>query len=83
MVEFDFRKSAEIFISTGQRGMRGRVAYHRFSTAAEAIRYAVETLSSSALLRVVLESDELRFNGHQIRNLYEQDGYPLIRAKLA
>ena len=81
MDEFDFRKSAEIFINTGRRGSRGRVAYHRFSTAAEAIRYAVEALPSSLLLSVVLESDELRFNGNQIRNLYEQDGYPLTRTK--
>ena len=53
------------------------MTYYRFSTAAEAIRFAVEKV---ALQRgTSMEVNEERFDLAQIRELYESDNYPLER----
>ena len=75
---FDYGAPAELFPSRGNKG-RGRVAYKRFDTAAEAIRFAVEDVPSAALLGAYLEVDEARFGLQEIHSLYEQPAYPLKR----
>ena len=75
---FDYGAPAELFPSRGNKG-RGRVAYKRFDTAAEAIRFAVEDVPPAALLGAYLEVDEARFGLQEIHSLYENAAYPLKR----
>ena len=75
---FDYGAPAELFPSRNKKG-RGQISYKRFDTAAEALRYAVETIPSSALLGIYLEVDETRFGQNEIRYLYESAAYPLQR----
>jgi hypothetical protein len=79
---FDFNAPAELFPSRNKKG-RGRVTYKRFDTAAEAIRFAVEDMPSSALLGAYLESEETRFGEQEIRVLYDSAAYPLERRAAA
>jgi len=56
------------------------MTYKRFSTSAEAIRHAVETLSPKLLAGAALVVGEDRYGAAQIRELYAGTGYPLSRA---
>ena len=51
--------------------------YHRFATAAEALRYAVEDLRTPKAFGASLEVGDERFNSTEIQRLYEADDYPL------
>ena len=75
---FDYTASAELFPSRGKRNS-GNIAYKRFSTAAEALRFAVEELPSQALIGAYLEVDEARFGFQEMHALYENAAYPLKR----
>jgi len=78
MPNFDYSAPAEIF-GTGRSKARARVAYRRFHSGAEAVRYAVEDIPAPLLVGVVLESDEDRFDHRGIRALYEAEAFPLPR----
>ena len=73
MSRFDYTAPAELFV--------GPMSYRRFPTSAEAIKYAVETLENVALLSAALVVGEDRFEGVEIRALYEGKLFPLSRAK--
>ena len=75
---FDFSAPAELFPSRNKNG-HGRIAYKRFDTAAEAIRYSIEDMPGAALLGAYLESEETRCGAQEIRHLYESVAYPLKR----
>ena len=60
---FDYSAPAELFAPKGRPGMRQPVAYRRFPSAAAAI----------------LEVNEDRFDHVGIRQLYEDQKYPLRR----
>ena len=75
---FDYAASAELFPSRGKRNS-GNIAYKRFSTAAEALQFAVEELPPPALLGAFLEVDEARYGFKEIHSLYESAAYPLTR----
>jgi len=79
MYQFDFNAPAEIFTGTGRWVSRRTMAYHRFTTGAEAIRYAMEVLGPEMLSGTVMEVSEARFDVAEIRTLYESPGYPLLR----
>ena len=55
------------------------IAYKRFARAADAIRFAIEELPSRLLIDTYLEVDEERYQGKDIRRLYESVDYPLAR----
>lgn len=76
---FDFTAPAELFLSRSKK-MRGQVGYKRFDTAAEALRFAIESVPAPALLGAYLEVDEVRFGEQEIRLLYDSPAYPLKRA---
>jgi hypothetical protein len=75
---FDYTESAELFIPKRKRGARQLRSYRRFATAAEAIRFAVEEFPSIRTLGAWMQVEE-RFNGDDIRQLYESTSYPRRR----
>ncbi len=77
MTKFDYAAPAELFASPGRGMSRGPVQYRRFCTGAEAVRYAIEILPAVQLVGAVLEVEEERYDGKQIRELYDHPKYPL------
>lgn len=74
----DWSLPAELY--AGISSFRGRNArYLRFPTAAEAVRYAIEDMSDASLRGVSIESGDNRYEGSQIRALYEAADFPLKR----
>ena len=59
----------------------GRKNYERFTTAAEAIRYAVEDLRTPKAFGAWLEVGDERFNSSEIQRLYEAEDYPLRKSE--
>ena len=79
MEHFNFNRPADVFVGGGRLGKRSRMAYRRFSSGAEAIRFASELQSADRLTATVVEVDEVRFGAAEIRNLYASADYPLPR----
>jgi hypothetical protein len=81
MAGFDYSTEAELFplLRTRKFTKGGLVGYKRFTSAAEAIRFAVEQLPPDLLRGAYLEVAEERFDANGIRQLYESDTYPLVR----
>jgi hypothetical protein len=79
MTDFDYAAPAELFACASRGSSRKPVQYRRFSSGAEAIRYAIEVLPAAQLVGAILEVDEDRFDGRQIRELYDNHEYPLPR----
>ena len=75
---FDYGAPAELFPSRGRTG-ETRIKYKRFDTAAEALRFVIESLPAPALLGAYLEVEEARFGAAEMRHLYESPAYPLSR----
>jgi hypothetical protein len=68
-MSFDYNVPAELFLA--KRPKNGRENYRRFATAAEAIRYAVETLRTPKAFGACLKVGDERFNSTEIQRLYE------------
>ena len=79
MNSFDYCASAELFTNKSKWSRRGAVGYQRFAQAADAIRFAVESLPADSLAGAWLEVGDDRFNASEIRRLYEDEAYPLDR----
>ncbi len=75
MPPFDYSAPAELFLA--KRTKSRRENYRRFATAAEAIRYVVETLRTPRAFGAWLEVGDERFNSNEIQRLYEASDYPL------
>ena len=75
---FDYSSPAELYLSK----RRGRhTDYRRFTTAAEAIGYAVEDLRSRRSISAWIQVGEDRFNKEEINQLYDNGDYSLRRSK--
>ncbi|MBX4974013.1 hypothetical protein HJB73_11245 [Rhizobium lentis] len=78
MTVFDYNAGAGLYpCKTINR--RGSLVYKRFDSVAEALRFAIKDMPASLLRGSVLEVEEARFDGLQMRKLYEDDAYPLTR----
>jgi hypothetical protein len=75
---FDYKAPAELFPSRVKIG-RARIAYRRFASAAEALRFAVEETPASALLGAYIEVNEARLDMREAQRLYDSPAYPLKR----
>jgi hypothetical protein len=64
----DYNAPAELFLA---KRTKSREKYRRFATAAEAIRYAVETLHTPKAFGACLQIGDERFNSTEIQRLYE------------
>jgi hypothetical protein len=69
MPPFDYSAPAELFLA--KRTKSRRENYRRFATAAEALRYAVETLRTPKAFGAWLEVGDARFNSAEIERLYD------------
>jgi hypothetical protein len=76
---FDYDAPAELFMAKRKGGSRQPLAYRRFATAAEAIRFAVEDFPTVRTLGAWLQVGDERFDGEGIQRLYESSDYPLQR----
>ena len=71
---------AELFIAKRSSSLRAPLGYRRFPSAAQAIRFAVEELPAWRILGAFMQIGDLRFDGEDIRLLYNDEKYPLQRA---
>jgi hypothetical protein len=79
MMTLDYAASAELFMPKRKSGARQLRSYWRFATAAEAIRFAVEEFPSIRTLGAWMKVGEERFNGDEIRRLFESTSSPRRR----
>lgn len=79
MTRIDYSAPAELFAAKRKNHSR-KVGYRRFTSAAEAVRFAVEDMPAILLRGTHLEVNEERFNGNEIVDLYHADDFPLAKA---
>ena len=78
-VTFDYGAPAELFMAKRKGTSRQPLGYRRFTTAAEAIRFAVEEFPAAHALGALMQVGDERFDGDDIRRLYKRDDYPMRR----
>ena len=72
-IVFNYNSPAELYLSRPRR----HTDYRRFATAAEAIHYAVEELSTGRSLSAWMQVGDERFNKNEINRLHDDEDYPL------
>jgi hypothetical protein len=81
MTDFNYDMPGEFYSRKSQGLGPSGLAYRRFDTVAEAIRFAIEDLSPAALGGCMLEVGGQRFGGKEVKALYASPRFPLQRAK--
>jgi hypothetical protein len=76
---FDYSSPADLFTAKSKSTLGARLAYRRFTTADEAIGFAVEDVPALRMLGAWLQVGDERFDSEKIHRLYESDNYPLQR----
>jgi hypothetical protein len=80
MTDFNYDMPGEFYSRKSQGLGPSGLTYRRFKTVAEAIRFAMEDLSSAALGGCMLEVGGERFGGKELKALYASPRFPLQRA---
>ncbi len=75
---FDYSAGADLFRQRSRR-RRKQIDYQRFASAADAIQFAVEVLPAALLPSTFFEVNDERLGARQIRQLYEDERFPLPR----
>jgi hypothetical protein len=78
-VTFNYAAPAELFMPKLKRGGRQPLSYRRFTTAAEAIRFAIEEFPALRTLGAWMQVGDERFSVDEIHLFYESSDYPLPR----
>jgi hypothetical protein len=78
-MSFDYDKPAELFMAKRRGGAKQPLGYRRFTTAAEAIRFAIEEFPAVRTLGAWMQVGDDRFNSDHIQQLYDSTEYPLQR----
>lgn len=82
-MECDYHSPAELFIPQHRRGFRRRaISYRRFTSAAEAIRFAVEDFPAVRTLGAWMQVGDRRYNSDEICTLYESAAYPFPKSQI-
>lgn len=79
MTIFDYSAFAELYPGRSNARPNAR-RYHRFETAAEALRFAMEEMPNVLLRGSMLEVNDQRFPAAQMSALYNDERYPLVRS---
>jgi hypothetical protein len=79
MDTFDYGVPAELFMAKRKGSARQPLHYRRFTTAAEAIQFAVEEFPSLSALGAWMQVGDDRFDAEAIQDLYQSSSYPLKR----
>jgi len=70
---------AEMFSNVSKLGWsRTPMKYRRFDSLALAVKFAVEDAGSNPL-RIVIRTDDAEFSGAEIRKIYDDASFPLLR----
>jgi hypothetical protein len=77
---FDYSAVAELFRQRNRR-QRTQITYRRFASAADAIQFAIEVLPPAMLPSTFIEVNDQRLGAGRIRQLYEDEGFPLARKR--
>jgi hypothetical protein len=78
--DIDFSAPADLYPAREPK-RRASLHYVRFDTIAEAVRHAMEKTPAAQLNGTLIESEERRFQGSAISELYLSASYPLPRVK--
>jgi len=70
LARFNSEAAADLY-SPRRPGSARPLNYQRFTSASEAIRFAVEGLPAAVLLGTYLEVEDQRYGAQEIRQLYE------------
>jgi hypothetical protein len=78
-VTFNYAAPAEVFMPNLKRGRCQALSYRRFTTTAEAIRFAIADFPALRALGAWMQVGGERASGDEIHFLYEASDYPMPR----